>query len=275
MKDARLRLKVLLFVLWAGVPLLLTSIEAQGRGGAAADAPRTAKVVAPVDFTGYWVSIISEDWRWRMVTPPRGDYFAAFGGLNPPLTQEGRRVADNWDPARDVATGNQCKAYGAPGVMRMPGRLHITWEDDNTLRIDTDTGQQTRLLHFSQVQQARGERTWQGYSAAVWEFVGGPGQGKGGGLKVVTAQMRAGYLRTNGVPYSENAVLTEYFDRHADAGADLILHTRIVEDAQYLTEPYVVTSHFKREPDGSKWNPTPCESHYGPKVIGPPPELRR
>ena len=280
MKTKDRGLKVWLFVFSAGWSLLLTP-EAHAQAQAPA-APPTAKAAAPADFTGYWVSMITEDWRMRMVTPPKSDYFTAFGMLNFPMTKEGREVADNWDPARDVATGNQCKAYGAPGVMRLPTRLHITWEDDNTLRIDTDTGQQTRLLHFGQKQTVAAKRSWQGYSAAVWEFVNlapdffTPGKSsKAGGLKVVTTQMLAGYLRANGVPYSEDAILTEYFDRHTDVGAEWILHTRIVEDPQYMTEPYIITSHFKREPDGSKWHPTPCESSYGPKVIGPPPEPGR
>src|ERR1051326_8142985 len=100
------------------------------RGGAAAS-PAAAKASAPVDLTGYWVALVTEDWRWRMVTPAKGDYPSI------PLNAEGRRVAGAWDPAKDEAEGNQCKSYGAGNIMRQPGRLHITWENDNTLRVDT------------------------------------------------------------------------------------------------------------------------------------------
>src|SRR5579862_2943528 len=72
----------------------------------------TAREAAPVDFTGYWVSVVSEDWRWRMVTPAKGD-FASI-----PFTPEGKRVGDAWDPAKDEASGDVCKAYGAAAVMR-------------------------------------------------------------------------------------------------------------------------------------------------------------
>lgn len=217
--------------------------------------PATAKAAAPVDFTGYWVSMITEDWRLRMAVPKKGDYTSV------PLNAEGRRVADTWDPARDAAEGAECKGYGAPAIMRLPGRLHIAWENDNTLKIETDTGRQTRLLNFGQ-SQPRGEPSWQGHSAAAWEFAGSAGRGEKAGdhLKVVTTNLRPGYLRRNGVPYSEAAVLTEYFDFHRDAGIDWITHTRIVEDPQYLRVPYIVTSHFKREPDNSKWTPTPCQA---------------
>ena len=217
--------------------------------------PASARAAAPVDFTGIWVSLITEDWRFRMAVPEKGDYGSV------PLNAEGRRVADAWDPARDLAEEVECKAYGAPGIMRMPVRLRITWENDDTLRIDTDTGQQTRLLRFGQPQPAAAEPSWQGVSVAAWEFAGGGGRDEkvGDHLKLVTTNMRSGYLQRNGLPYSERAVLTEYFDLHHDVGVDWITHTRIIEDPEYVTSPYIVTSHFRRESDDSQWNPTPCQ----------------
>jgi hypothetical protein len=118
------------------------------RGARRTSGPGTAKDTlraggrAQIDLTGYWVSVVSEDWRWRMVTPAKGD-FASI-----PFTPEGKRVGEAWDPAADEASGDVCKAYGAAAIMRLPGRLHITWQDESTLKIETDTGMQTRLLHF-------------------------------------------------------------------------------------------------------------------------------
>ncbi len=114
----------------------------QGRGGPA-NAADTAKALAPVDMTGYWVAYVTEDWRFRMITPRKGDYQAV------PMTEEARKIADAWDPAADEASGNQCKAYGAAAIMRVPARFHITWQDDNTLRVESDSGMQTRLFHFN------------------------------------------------------------------------------------------------------------------------------
>src|SRR5262245_24707266 len=124
--------------------ILITSVvgHGQGRGGARGGPPPTPKAAAPFDLTGYWVSIVTEDWRWRMF-PNKGDY----GGI--PLNPAGRRSADAWDPAKDEAADEQCKAYGAPGIMRIPGRLHITWQDDQTLKIETDAGRQTRVFGFA------------------------------------------------------------------------------------------------------------------------------
>jgi len=146
----------------------------QGRGrGQAPQAPQTPQAQAPIDLTGWWVSVVTEDWRWRMVTPPKGDYASV------PISNEGRRLADTWDPAKDEREGNACKSYGAAAIMRVPGRVHITWQDENTLKIETDAGTQTRLLHFGDAPPPAGEQGWQGYSAAVWEIVGGRGGGRG------------------------------------------------------------------------------------------------
>jgi hypothetical protein len=202
----------------------------QGRGPEAA---RTLRSAAPIDLTGYWVSVVTEDWRWRMVVPEKGDLASV------PVNAEARRVADNWDPQADESRGEQCKAYGAAGLMRLPGRLNISWADDNTLRIQTDTGTQTRMIRFNPPPAGR-ERTWQGHSVALWQTpaaAGGGGDDDDGGggargpaakpsgvLKVVTTNMRAGYLRKNGVPYSENAELTEYFSRMAGLGSHALLY---------------------------------------------------
>src|SRR5580658_9849091 len=115
------------------------SLAAQPPTGAAS----TAKASAPIDITGYWVALVTEDWRFRMITPRKGDYQPV------PMTPEARKAADAWDPAADEASGNQCKAYGAAAIMRLAARSHITWQDENTLRVESDYGMQTRMLHFT------------------------------------------------------------------------------------------------------------------------------
>ena len=228
---------------------------AQGRGGAAATG-QTGKASAPLDLTGYWVSVISEDWRYRMVMPLKGD----FKGV--PLTPDGVRVANMWTPATAEPAAEQCKPYGAPAIMRIPGRLHITWQDDNTLRLEIDAGTQTRLFRFGAVPAASAEPSWQGTSVARWDR-GGRGPGTGGSLAVVTTNLRSGYLRRNGVPYSENARVTDYFDLSPLPGnGQLLIVTTVVDDPRYLRGPYIVSSHFKKETDGSRWDPTPCTTTW-------------
>jgi hypothetical protein len=237
------------------VLLTLSPVSFAQRGQRAGGPPPTAKASAPVDLAGYWVSVVSEDWRWRMVTPPKGDVISI------PVNAEGRRVAGLWDPAADEAAGNQCKGYGAAGIIRIPGQMHITWQDDNTLKVDTEAGTQTRMFRFANA--APGEPSLQGHSVATWERAGTRGSNTpGGNLKVVTTRLRPGYLRKNGVPYSENTTLTEYYHLFVQPdGTPWLEVISITEDPTYLAQPYVLTTQFKKVPDASaNWSPTPCSA---------------
>lgn len=235
---------------------------AGGRGGGGRGAakggrgPQNAKASAPIDVSGYWVSVVTEDWRYRMVTPPKGNF------LGVPLTGQGRTVANAWDPAKDEADGLQCKSYGAAAIMRVPGRFHFTWVDDNTLKIDIDSGMQTRLLHFGGTAPADTQPSWQGSSIAQWEAATtGKGQPKAGDLRVVTTHMLPGYVRKNGVPYSGDAVLTEFYDRIVGPnGDDWLVVTSEVKDPMYFTMPFTTTTHFKKMKDDIGWDPQPCSS---------------
>lgn len=153
--------------------------------------------------------------------------------------------------------------------MRVPTRLNITWADDNTLKIDMDAGTQTRLLHFNAPAPAGAPKTLQGYSAAAWEVGGGGrgGGGRGGGggapaaprwgsLNVVTTNMSGGYLLSSRSAYSENAVLTEYFTKQNDFGQEYLTVTASLVDG---AQTRVVSSTFKKEPNGSKFKPSGCE----------------
>jgi hypothetical protein len=205
-----------------------------------------------VDLTGYWVSIVTEDWIERMAPD------------SPPSGTGGRGGVGRGGPQALPANADPCRAYGAAGSLRVPGRLNITWQDDNTLKIDLDAGKQTRLLHFNAPPPANTPKTLQGYSLATWDAGGGGRGGRGGGgaaaprwgsLRVVTTHMTGGFLLTSRSSYSENAVLTEHFTRHTDFGVDYFTVTAVVEDGQTR----VTSSTFKKEPNGSKFSPTGCE----------------
>jgi len=231
--------------------LIAAAAFSQGRGAP----PRNPKEGAAIDLTGYWVSIVTEDWRFRMVTPPKGDYPDVT-----PLNAVGQRIADSWDPARDEAAGEQCKGYGAGNIMRIPARLHITWSNDTTLRLDTDAGMQTRLLRFGNPSAPSGPPDWQGLSVAAWEGLSS-GRGPGGSLKVITTRMRPGYLQKNGVPYSADMTMTEYFDVVKEpTGEQWLVVKSIIEDPQYLNRSFIRSTHFRKQADASGWNPTPCNA---------------
>ena len=272
-------------------------LAGQGRGAGAPGVPRTGRQLQPVDITGTWVAVVTEDWRWRMVTPPKGDVASI------PVNAEGRKAALNWNAEADAAAGNACKAFGVGGIMRQPGRLRISWQDDQTLKLEFDAGTQTRLLTFDAARQPPSERTLQGFSMALWEgpgvgagpvgdgrpdtrvtgggllsrdLPGGGGQGlrggppprqqaqinRGGDLRVVTTGFREGYLRKNGVPYSEQATITEYFHRlPTHPNGDNWLHVvTVVEDPRYLAQPFYTSTNFRREADATKFAPSPCKT---------------
>ena len=266
--------------------LFAAAASAQPPGPPPARSPRDA---AQVDLTGNWVAQVTEDWRWRMITPPKGEYASV------PLNQLGRQVADGWDPAAATTGDEACRAFGAGGIMRLPTRLKVAWADENTLRIETDLGRQVRVLHFNRVAPVAAEPSWQGHSVAEWLGVPPPANPFGalvaptqeaaaargraaagppaggaaraaapvtrGSLKVVTTNLRAGYLRKNGVPFSENAFMTEYYTLVVeDDGNQYLVIQTFVADPRYLTGHFVRTLQFKRESDGSKRNPVPCSA---------------
>src|SRR5688572_22171570 len=179
--------------LLAGVVLAssIATVAAQRGGPPVPQVPRNA---APIDLTGYWVPLITEDWRYRIVTPPPGDFTSI------PMSPAARKIAASWDPARDEAAGEQCRGYGVGGVMRLPGRLRITWQDDRTLKLETEAGSQVRMLAFGAgtPTSTPTPSDWQGSSRASWDRPEGPlgggaifggggfgaGRAGGGSLKV-------------------------------------------------------------------------------------------
>ena len=239
--------RVLLAVLCVCASGIALDAQRGGGRGRAAGPALSPRQASPIDLTGYWVSPIIEDWKFRMVTPTKG----VFDAL--PLNPEGRKVGMSWDPAKDEAAGEQCRGYGAGAIMRLPGRLRVTWQDDATLKVETDTGTQTRVLHFGDA-PAPADATWQGHSIAQWNVTARS-------LKVVTTHLRPGYIRKNGAPYSDKTSVTEYWDMNVLPNGDRWLTViSKVEDPQYFTRAYTTSSDFKRLPDATGWSPTPCSA---------------
>ncbi|HTW63405.1 MAG TPA: hypothetical protein VME17_02265 [Bryobacteraceae bacterium] len=242
--------------IWLGIAIAVPLL-AQPPFGGPAGPPADPKAAAPIDMTGYWVSLVTEDWRYRMVTPRPGDYYSV------PMTPAAITLAETWDPAKDEAAGEQCKSYGAPAIMRVPEHLHITWQDDHTMQMETDAGKQTRLFHFGPWMPSSSADSLQGDSVAEWEMQREGRKVVNGSLKVMTTHLKAGYLRKNGVPYSANAKLEEYYDMTTERNGDqLLVVTTIVTDPMYLREPFIVNEQFKKMPDSTGWDPTACSSKW-------------
>jgi hypothetical protein len=221
-------------------------------GGAPAPAPRAA---APFELEGYWTAVVNEDWMFRMVTPPAGEYRGV------PLNRAARELADAWNPEADERLGEGCRAYGAPAIMRVPGRILVEWTDEATLSVRTEAGEQTRIFRFGA--QPVTEPSRQGASVARWELAGGSGA-RHGNLRVATTNLLPGYLRKNGVPYSANARVSEFWSVYpAPNGDTWLVVTTEVQDPQYLTQTFITSSHFKKldDSDGRRyWKPAVCSA---------------
>ena len=234
----------------------------QAGRGAGPGPPPTGRAGAVLDLTGTWVSVVTEDWRWRMVTPAKGDVASV------PLNPAGRKLAEAWDLEADRARGDLCKAFGPPALIRQPGRMRVRWENENTLLLEFDAGTQVRRLQFGAPPPATTARSLQGQSAARWfrqpqnrGIFGRGGAATGGSLEVVTTNLTAGYLRPNGVPYGERATVKEFFDSFTlpGSGGTWLIVTTVVDDPAYLTQEFVISSQFRREPDDSKWSRRSCD----------------
>lgn len=259
------RINCLLLLVASGIACL----PAQAQPGPGSD-NRSARESALIDITGQWVAVVNEDWRWRMITPPVGDTSSV------PANARGRTAAAAWDLEKDRAEGNLCRAFGAPGLIRQPTRIRISWENDDTLKMEFDAGRQERLLHFTS-STPPAEHSLQGYSAASWykqrvtRGVLGGGAGNSGTLHVHTSKLAPGYLRPNGVPYSEQATMKEFintFTLPGDGGSWLVV-TTVIDDPVYLSQEMIMSTQFKKEEDRAGWDPRPC-SIQPPRVVRPP-----
>lgn len=232
--------------------LVTASIPLHAQRGRGAAPPQTPREAAAIDLTGTWTAVISEDWSLRMLTPRKGDY------VRMPLTPSARKIADAWDPAKDEAAGEQCRGYGAAAIMRLPGRIRISWQGDTTMKMELEAGNQTRLFHFGPP-PAAAEATWQGQSVAEWQYTRQPP--RTGELKVATSRLRPGYLRRNGVPYSANTTMTEFYHRMTAPNGDVwITVVTEVKDPENLTDPFVQSTHFKKLPANATFKPEPCQA---------------
>lgn len=235
----------------------LAAVAGTAHAGQAPAPPRSAREAAPIDPTGVWVAVVTEDWRWRMLVQKAGETTSV------PLNDAGIKAAREWDPARDAAAGEQCKPFGAGGVMRLPLRIRVSWADDQTLKVETEAGEQTRLFTVASVPR--------GAPIAVTPLEPGPvkapslqgstvARWNGSTLEAVTNSTTGGYLRRNGVPYGANALIREYWNVHTDYGVQYLSVTTAVRDPTYLRQDFLTGSSFRKVTDSDpRWAPFPCD----------------
>jgi hypothetical protein len=202
-------------------------------------------LLADADLTGYWDNIIQEDFGYRLAGPAVGDY----SGL--PINDAAKAIADNWDPEDGYKPENQCKMHGAAYIMRSPIRFFLEYEDEVTIsiKIELEMGRERKI--YLDGRPAEGPPTEMGHSVGVWN---------GDMLTVTTTNMTEKYIRRNGVPNSEQAVMTEHFIRHDN----YITLISIIEDPVYLTEPLIRSVSYRKRDDEFKWVRYDCEVYEWP-----------
>ena len=197
-------------------------------------------------MTGQWVAVVNEDWRWRMVTPPVGDTASL------PLNERGRAAAAAWDLERDKAEGNLCKAFAGPGLSGNPRASGSTGRMADSLRLEFDAGRQVRLFEFapgpSAERSLRDTPKRSGFVGRSRAACSASAHRQRRIARRAHDAARGGYLRPNGVPFSERATVKEFFSTFTlpgDAGAWLIV-TTVVTDPEYLTTELVISRSSRR-----------------------------
>jgi glyoxylase-like metal-dependent hydrolase (beta-lactamase superfamily II) len=225
-------------------------LRAQGPDGFGAFGAPKGKGGPPVavDFSGWWTANLQEDSGERGAGPELVDY----GGI--PINEAGRLWALSYDTSRLTSRFHQCDGYVAPYSVRAIGNTRVWEERDPKLHTpialhwysQTFEGHRVIWLDGRPHPPAYAPHTWMGFSTGTWV---------GNALRVETTHLKQGWLRRNGLPESDQATLVEFFVRHGDH----ITYTSVITDPVYLSEPWIRTTDFYRNPtDPGAWL-FPCE----------------
>ena len=205
------------------------------------------RAYAQVDLSGNWAPLYHEDQPERIPGPEVGDYIAL------PINAAARARAQAWSASLLTLPEHQCKPHPAGYGYRGPSNLRIQQD------VDFDTQRVRRITIYIQwMQQFRevwmdgrarpsdhAPHTWQGFSTGTWE---------GDRLVVRTTHLKAGWVRRNGIPYSDRATFTDTWQRHGN----FLTHVSMLEDPVYLTEPFVRTTNWVFAPE-QRIEAYPCD----------------
>jgi hypothetical protein len=191
-----------------------------------------------VDFSGEWSPLYHEDAPERLPGPELGDYTEL------PINAAARMRADSWDADRiSVVEQYQCRPHGSDYSMRGLGNLRVWKEIDQTTQkiIAFHThmlawdSERTIYMDGRQHPPEYAAHTWQGFSTGVWES---------NMLTITTTHLKENYIRRNGVPRSDQAIVTEHWTRHGD----YLAVTTVIDDPVFLTEPLVRSDNWFLDP---------------------------
>jgi hypothetical protein len=216
-----------------------------------------APLLAQVDLSGNWGTVLQEDFPERIPGPELGDY------LGLPINDANRLRADSWSGSRLTMPEQQCRVHVSPYIFRGPTNLRI-WEEKDpetqnllAVHVYSQTYEQNMVIWMDGRPHPPeyALHTWMGFSTGKWE---------GDMLSVFTTHIKTGWIRRNGLVESDHATLTQHYIRHGN----LLTHVSIVTDPAYLSEPLIKTQEFQLNPYyNGNWL-YPCESVE--EVVGRP-----
>ena len=210
---------------WTCCAIIAMQIAAAGR------------VSAETDLSGEWVPRYHEDLPERIPGPALGEYHGI------PLNDAARRRAESWSASMLSVLEHQCVPHPADYATRGPSHMRISKEIDRRtqavvairLHISAWANERTIWLDGRTHPPPYAAHTWQGFSTGVWN---------GNVLTVTTTHLKPAFVRRNGVPRSEGAVLREHFIRHGNT----LTHVSVVQDPAYLTEPFIRSQNWVLSP---------------------------
>jgi hypothetical protein len=211
----------------------------------------TAPAAAQVELSGSWAARNHED---AMERGP-GPYAVDYTGV--PLNEDARDRALGFSASQLGMIERQCGLYPPHYVALGPFGMKMwnesdpvsgetiawkvgAWEDRFTTTIWMDG----RPHPSSSAPHPPG-----GFTTGAWE---------GDTLVAYTTHMRAGVVRRNGVPNSDQTTMTSYFFRNGDLLTLLI----VIDDPVYLTEPYMITKNFQLDSSPIRPIGPPCVPGY-------------
>jgi len=203
---------------------------------------------AQYDLSGEWAPRFHEDQPERIPGPDIGDY------LGLPITDAARLRGDSWDASLLTLPEHQCKPHPSDYGPRGPANLRI-WKDVDTATQETiawhthiswQAPERTIWMNGHPHPPEYAAHTWQGFSVGKWD---------GNILTITTDMLKIGWIRRNGIPRSDKAVVNEHMIRHGDHMTWVV----IVNDPVYLTEPFIRSQDFVLDPT-QQIAPYPCEA---------------
>ena len=197
-----------------------------------------APALAQVDLSGTWATRNHEDWMERWPGPDVGD----FTGL--PINEDAVARALAYSPSQLALPERQCLYYGPTYTVIGPFGLRI-WSESEPVdgRVISwhmsgavDKTPRTIWMDGRPHPSPNAVKTFRGFSTGRWE---------GDTLIVTTTHMKAGPLRRNGVPHSDQTVMTEFISRYDDKLTILA----IIDDPVYMEEPHVISRTWQEDAD--------------------------